>query len=69
MRVRILTSIAGERFAYQAGQEIDSADAPPEVAVWLSVPLADGSFRAEVVETATTGPTETAAKRTRRRIR
>lgn len=63
MKVRILTSIAGARFAYQPGQILDVTDAEPDVRAWLTVPLADGTFRAEVLEEAVTGPPETAARR------
>lgn len=69
MRVRILQPIVSARWAFEPGQEIDLADAPPEARAWLSVPLADGTFRAEAIEQATVGPIETAIRRVTKRGR
>lgn len=48
MKIRFLTTIAAERFAFHRGQVIDVAEPTPEMLAWLE-PLADGSRRAEVV--------------------
>lgn len=48
-RIRFLQPPAGAGRAFYPGQiiEIDKLDS--ELTAWLTVPLADGSFRAEVV--------------------
>ncbi|MEU9789107.1 hypothetical protein AB0E27_00535 [Streptomyces sparsogenes] len=65
-RIRMLTSVAGDGFAWEVGQEIDLPG--PEAAVW-----ADG-VRAELVRDSpletpesTAGAGETAARRPRRK--
>lgn len=56
MKIRILTSMASERWSFRAGQVIDVPEPTPEMKAWLK-PTADGIVRAELVreksETAT----------------
>jgi hypothetical protein len=62
MRVRILRSIVAEMWAYHAGMVVSLDDAT--AAAWCASGIAE---RFDPVETATSGPQETAARRGRRR--
>lgn len=60
MKIRMLTAMAGNRFAYQSGDEVDL---PPKEALRLIE--RGGAERLPETETAMQGLVETAAKRVR----
>ena len=66
MRVRVLQSVASASWGFSAGDIVDLASVPPDEAACLrafaTVPLEDGTFRAEVIEAAMAQTPETAMR-------
>lgn len=50
IKIRMIQPLASVVGSYQPGQIIIVSEISPELDVLLTVPLADGTFRAEIVE-------------------